>query len=184
MAFELQKVLVMKLHRQTVWSRGLRGSSNFVAIAALLVDNVAHAGDCPPLLQTLFSCNTGTKTIAVCGSPDLTATSGVLQYRFGRSSKAELSYPPAGADWRRFTRGGTLMFSGGGGAFLAFSKAPYRYVVYSAIGRGWGSRAGVVVEKGGQKFASFACNGDASSELGPDLFLRAGIATVDDFELP
>jgi len=77
------------------------------------------------------------------------------------------------------------MFSGGGGAFLAFTNAPYRYIVYSATGRGWGNKAGVVVEKNGKRVTSLACKGKATSELGPDLFSKAGIE-VDDgsFELP
>jgi hypothetical protein len=156
-----------------------------VVLALLSVDAAAHAADCPPRQQTLFACSTGAKTISVCGSPDLTATTGALQYRLRGRSRVELSYPPAGADWRAVTRAGTLMFSGGGGAFLAFSRAPYRYVVYSAVGRGWGSKAGVVVEKNGKKIASLACKGEARSELGPDLFSKAGIETADDgFELP
>jgi hypothetical protein len=174
----------VKLHRQSVRRPGSLGLGIAAALGALLVHDAARAADCPPSLQALFSCRTGTKTIAVCGSPALSTTSGVLQYRFGSASKMELSFPPAGADWRTVTRGGTLMFSGGGGAFLAFSRAPYRYVVYSAVGRGWGSKAGVVVEKEGKRIASLACDGEARSQLGPDLFTRAGIATVDDFELP
>lgn len=127
----------------------------------------------------------GTKAVSVCGSPDLTADSGFLQYRFGRLAALELSYPPAGTDWRKVTHGGTLMFSGGGGAFLAFTNAPFRYVVYSATGRGWGSKAGVVVEKNGRKIASLACKGKVKSELGPELFSAAGIETADDsFVLP
>ena len=108
-----------------------------------------------------------------------------MQYRFGRPAAVELSYPPAGADWRKFARGGTLMFSGGGGAFLAFTNAPYRYIVYSATGRGWGSKAGVVVEKNGKQIAILACKGKATSDLSPDLFSKAGIKVADDsFELP
>lgn len=174
----------MKLQRQSARRPGSRGLGLAAAVAALLVHDAARAADCPPSLESLFFCRTGTKAIAVCGSPALGTTGGVLQYRFGSSSKTELSYPPAGGDWRGVTRGGTLMFSGGGGAFLAFSRAPYRYVVYSAVGRGWGSKAGVVVEKDGKRIASLACDGKARSQLGPDLFTRAGIATVDDFELP
>jgi hypothetical protein len=78
-----------------------------------------------------------------------------------------------------------LTFSGGGGAFLAFARARHRYVVYSAVGRGWGSKAGAVVEKDGKRIAILACRGEAMSQLGPDLFSRAGIAPADeDFELP
>jgi len=146
--------------------------------------HAAGVADCVPPQTTLFSCSTGTKTISVCGSQDLTANSGLLQYRFGRPAVVELSYPPADADWRKVTRGGTLMYSGGGGAFLAFTNAPYRYIVYSAVGQGWGSKAGVVVEKDGKQIVSLTCQDQPTSELGPDLFSKAGIEEADDgFEL-
>ena len=164
-------------------SRVLRTGA--VVVALLRVDAAALAADCPPPQQTLFACATAAKTISVCGSPDLTATTGALQYRLRGRSTLELAYPPAGADWRAVTSAGTLTFSGGGGAFLAFSRAPYRYIVYSAIGRGWGSKAGVAVEKNGKRIANLACKGEARSELGPELFSRAGIASSEDgFELP
>lgn len=156
------------------------------AIAAVL-STVASAAavDCTPPERTLFSCSTGTKKVSVCSSEGTAGAPSLLQYRFGRPAAVELSYPPAGADWREVVSGGTLTFSGGGGAFLAFAKEPYRYVVYSAVGRGWGSRAGVVVEREGKQIAHLPCLGNAISELGPDLFSTADIKVVDDgFVLP
>lgn len=140
---------------------------------------------CAARERTLFSCATATKKVAVCASAQLTPTTGSVQYRFGRADAVELAYPPEGADWRAVTRGGVLMFSGGGGAILAFSKRDVRYVVYTAIGRGWGSKAGVVVERRGRRIASLACRGEVTSVLGPDLFAQGGIeTTAEDFELP
>lgn len=145
----------------------------------------ADGAGCLPPQRALFSCSTGSKTVSVCGSPDLSANSGSLQYRFGSPQAVELAYPPAGADWRKLTRAGTLIYSGGGGAFLAFDNRPFRYIVYTAVGRGWGSKAGVVVEKDRKRIASLACKGEVTSELGPDLFSMAGIAEFDEnFELP
>lgn len=145
----------------------------------------AEATACAPPQRALFACSVGAKVVAVCASPDLAADAGRVQYRFGRPDALDLAYPPADADWRTLTRGGTLVYSGGGGAFLAFARAPYRYVVYTAVGQGWGSRAGVVVEKGGRRIANLACKGEVTSELGPDLFTRAGIAEAETaFELP
>jgi len=121
----------------------------------------------------------------VCGSRDLAPSAGRIEYRFGRARAAELRYPPAHVEWRRVTRGGTLTFSGGGGAFLAFTRAPYRYIVYTASGRGWGPRSGLVVEKKGRRIAGLRCTGALTSELGPALFEAAGIEVADDaFELP
>ena len=156
------------------------------AVAALPLHVLAVDGShCVPPERALFSCSVGARTVSVCQTADLTAPSGALQYRFGRPAALELSYPPAGADWRAVTRGGTLAYSGGGGAWLAFTNAPYRYIVYSAVGKGWGSKAGVAVEKNGRRIASFRCSGKPASELGPGLFSQAGIAEVEDgFELP
>ena len=139
---------------------------------------------CPAGHRVLFSCSTGAKAVQVCGSPDLSATGGGVQYRFGRPAAMELNLPAAGTEWRAATRGGTLMYSGGGGAYLAFANAPYRYVVYTAIGRRW-EKSGVVVEKDGQRIASLNCRGKVVSELGPDLFSAAGVETsTEEFELP
>jgi hypothetical protein len=141
----------------------------------------AHAqGDSATLCaadeHTLFACRSGRKTVSVCASADLSADAGRVQYRFGAPGAVELVYPAADADWRRLTSAGTLMYSGGGGAYLAFARPPYRYVVYTAVGRDWGSRAGVVVEKHGLRIASVACSHEPSSALGPDLFARGGFA--------
>jgi hypothetical protein len=145
----------------------------------------AEPTSCPASQRAVFACSTGAKTVAVCGSADLSATAGTLQYRFGRPRAVELAYPAAGADWRSVTRGKTLMFSGGGGAFLAFHKGPYRYVVFTAVGRGWGEKAGVLVEQNGRRIASLRCKRPVVSELGPDLFSQAGIAEAEaDIELP
>ena len=156
--------------------RLLTGSSVVFLLCALARVAAAGASHCSAKEQILFSCNTGRKTVSVCASPDLSPTAGSLQYRFGRRGAPELLYPAAGADWRQVTRGGTLTFSGGGGAYLSFAKEPYRYVVYTAIGKGWGQKAGVVVEKGGKRLTSLPCTDKETSDLGPDLFARAGIA--------
>ena len=148
------------------------------------------AGDgtgCAAEQRVVFSCSTAKKLVAVCASPNLNASSGQVQYRVSRAGALELSYPSAGADWRteQTVQSGTLLFSGGGGAFMSFTNAPYRYVVYSASGRGWGSKAGVVVEHKGRRIAHLKCQGKVISELGPDLFMQAGIAdAAASFELP
>ena len=147
---------------------------------------VAAGVECGPAERTAFACSTGAKSVSVCSSETATPGGpGFLQYRFGGPAGTELAYPLAGSDWRQVVTGGSLTFSGGGGAFLAFAHPPYRYVVYTAIGRGWGARAGVVVEKEGRRITHLPCVGPATSELGPDLFSAAGITVADDgFVLP
>jgi hypothetical protein len=157
------------------------------ALVALMPPYIAAAGPshCAAKERTLFSCSTGRKTASVCASAVLSATEGRLQYRFGRPKAPEFAYPPPGADWRRVTRAGVLTFSGGGGAYLAFASGPYRYIVYTAIGKGWGEKAGLVVEKNGRRTMSLPCKGKETSELGPDLFARATIPEDSaSFDLP
>lgn len=140
---------------------------------------------CTPDEQVVFQCDIGARRVAVCASRGLGAQGGQLQYRYGRPAAVELAYPSADTPWRDVTRGGTLMFSGGGGAWLAFTRGEHRYVVYTAIGQGWGDKAGVVVERGGRRLAVLGCTRPPVSDIGPDLFERAGIPTLEEgFELP
>ena len=154
-------------------------------LTALPLHAAAGPTACQPPQRNLFSCSTGTKIIAVCASPDLMANFGSLQYRFGRPATLEWSYPPLGTDWRSVTRGGTLIYSGGGGAFLAFTRSNHRYIVYTAMGIGWGTKAGVAVEKNGKRIANIACKDSPASKIGTELFSEAGIELIDEgFELP
>lgn len=158
-----------------------------VAFALALLPCAAETvpSHCSADEQTLFNCSTGGKTVSVCAAPNLSADTGSAQYRFGPPGAPELVYPPTAAGWRKLTRGGVLTFAGGGGAYLAFTNGPYRYVVYTAIGSGWGEKAGVAVEKNGKRVASLPCKGKETSELGPDLFTKAAIAEdTAGFDLP
>jgi hypothetical protein len=172
----------MSDHRRPAGTRVARcwvtlGVALAVALAVVPLAGAAEtvASHCSAHEQTLFNCGTGSKTVSVCATLDLSAAAGSVQYRFGPVGAPELVYPPA-AGWRAQTRGAVLTFAGGGGAYLAFTNGPYRYVVYTAIGRGWGEKAGVAVEKSGKRMASLPCKGKETSELGPDLFVKAGIA--------
>jgi hypothetical protein len=96
-----------------------------------------------------------------------------------------MSLPQAGLDWRMSVRAGTLTFAGGGGAYVAFRGKSYRYVVYTAIGRGWGKKAGVAVEKNGKLVSNLRCSQEPVSELGPDLFHNSGFPEdAEGFDLP
>ena len=159
-----------------------------LALLALSTASV-HAADlslCRPDERPLFACATGNgKQVALCGSADLSSAAGSLQYRFGRPDAVELAQPAPGADWRALTRAGRVMYSGGGGAWLAIANGPYRYVVYSAIGRGWGIREGLVVQKNGRQVAHLPCQGETVSELGSARFADIGITEDEqEFELP
>lgn len=149
-----------------------------MAITAALAAPARAATHCGPGEDVVFSCSTGAKTASVCAAKDL------IQYRFGRDGRPELVWPPA-SDGRDKVRAGTWTFAGGGGAWLAFHKPPFRYVVYTAIGRGWGEKAGVAVEQNGLIAANLPCENKPVSAIGPDFFARAGIGNDDvPFDLP
>ena len=169
------------------WRVCVMATFGAAAVGVALAPNHARAGSalCPMPERVLFSCAVGAKEVAVCASGKLTETTGIVQYRFGRPSRVELAYPPEGGDWRSVTRGATLAFSGGGGAFLVFDRPPYRYVVYTAVGQGWGSKSGVLIERSGNRIANLTCTNAANSELGPALYSLAGILPFEEsFELP
>jgi len=154
-----------------------------VAVAA--PGTSAMPAACVAPQRAVFACPVGGRQLVVCATDPLSATEGALQYRYGPADAAELVLPAPGADWRAGTRSGTLMFSGGGGAYLAFASGRYRYVVYTAVLRGSGPRAGLVVERDGRLLSSRRCSAPALSSLGPGLFEQAGVpADERGFELP
>jgi hypothetical protein len=133
----------------------------------------------------IFSCNTGTSVVSVCASKDLSARVGTLQYRFGPIGQPSLVFPEITARLEVVIRVGTLAFSGGGGAYIRFRRSQYAYVVYDALIKGSGERAGVAVIHAGRTIANLSCKGPAASALGPDFFAQAGLVTdEEDFEIP
>jgi hypothetical protein len=90
------------------------------------------------------------------------------------------------ADFRKFVSAATLMFSGGGGAYMRFGPDDSPFVVYTAIGQGF-NESGVAIEASGKLLTSLKCKDDPHSQLGPDLFAAAGIPDGEpslDFDLP
>jgi hypothetical protein len=142
----------------------------------------ATSTQCATNERIIFSCATGNKVVSVCASGDL--AHGSLSYRFGPLERPEISYPSPGES-RDVVKAGHWVFAGGGGAWLAFHRSPYRYLVYSAIGRGWHEKAGLAVEKDGHLLRNLRCRGTLLSELGPDFFSSAGIPDDETpFDLP
>jgi hypothetical protein len=56
---------------------------------------MAQSSHCTQSERTLFSCplTQSKKIVSLCASPDLSPSSGYLQYRFGRANAAELAFP-------------------------------------------------------------------------------------------
>jgi hypothetical protein len=172
---------------------GIARISNSVIKSALLtliylIAFHANAADshCNEQEQIVFSCSLGKKIVSVCASAELTPASGYLQYRFGAKNALELVLPASrDSNQRETISANTLMFAGGGGGYLRFINGHYQYVVYTAIGKGWGTREGVLVKKGAKKIANFKCQDIPTSQLDNDFFNRAGL-TIDpeEFLLP
>jgi hypothetical protein len=138
--------------------------------------------------QVVFSCTTTTKkVVSLCSSSPLTEDAGYLQYQFGVAGRApELSYPTTREHPKNLFLSGTMMFSGGGGAYLKFTNAEYTYAVFTGIGKGW-EKEGVVVQKARKQIAYLQCKGPWTSQLGPDFFDKVKIPKdpqESDFEIP
>jgi hypothetical protein len=144
----------------------------------------ATSAHCATNERIVFSCATDNKVVSVCASGDLAQYNGSLTYRFGPLGRPEISYPSPGESGD-VVKAGRWVFAGGGGAWLAFHRSPYRYIVYSAMGRGWHEKAGLAVEKDGRLLTNLRCRGMPISELGPDFFSSAGVPDDETpFDLP
>lgn len=164
---------------------------NWLALSGLiyLASSSAIAADshCSEQEQTVFACSLGEKIVSVCASKDISQAGGYLQYRFGKPKAPELMFPSTTKPFshRSDIQARTLMFSGGGGAYLRFINGKYNYIVYTAIGKGWGTKDGVSVEKDGKLIANLKCRDVPVSILGEDFFTRAGLTSdQDEFLLP
>lgn len=158
-----------------------------VAINLAWISQLAAAADthCTKEESVIFSCKTGQKIVSICATKSISTSSEYPQYRFGRKGSPEMIFPIEKQQSNADIQANTLRFSGGGGAYIRFSTGQYAYVVYTAIGRGWGEKAGIVVEKDHKLQAKLTCKKPVLSELGPDFFQQAGLAEDQrGFELP
>lgn len=148
-----------------------------------------QAADAPKSLcqadeDIVFACSTGKKLISVCASQNLSAADGYVQYRFGNEGNIEMSVPESKAHPSKFSTGGSLMYSGGGGAYMRFNNGGYGYVVYSGMGKGW-DKQGVAVEKDGKLLTNILCKNTSIETIGPDFFEKNAIPEDKvGFEIP
>lgn len=147
---------------------------------------VATDSHCNEQEQIIFSCSLGKNIVSVCASKDISQNSGYLQYRFGHKNALELVFPASTETFHRANiHAQSLMFSGGGGAYLRFINGQYNYVVYTAIGKGWGTKEGVAVEKNKKRIANLICQDVTISMLGDEFFTQAGLPLDEnEFSLP
>lgn len=168
-----------------------------LGVGALSVGCVVPAGAAPVTQcaagdTVVFSCSTGSRILSVCASGDIDHGKALMQYRYGPKGKPELVYPDEPRSPRGLFKPGTLMFSGGGGAYLKFTTSGHTYTVFSAIGNwgktGKGTAEGVAVESNGKPLVNLRCRQDANfeqGELGPDFFEKAKLGEPEhDFDVP
>ena len=151
------------------------------SICSLGLANESH---CTSDEMTIFNCHIGKKIVSVCAKGNFKSL-GYLQYRYGPNNSPELVLPKSKIFSLTNIKANTLSFSGGGGAYIRFQKDRYSYVVYTAIGKGWGQKAGIAVEKNNKLQINLPCKDKEISELGPDFFDQAGLERDQmGFELP
>jgi hypothetical protein len=175
--------------RQAIIGTGLTLALFAAAARADAVPTATVTDLCTASETVVFSCAVARRrVVSVCASSALSPTEGYMQYRFGTRARLEAAVPKDVADandWRGSVESRSLMFAGGGGAYLRFNSAPYAYVTYSAIGRGWPEKRGVMTMKGDAMIANYPCVGKYRSILGAALFRNAGIAEDRvELELP
>jgi hypothetical protein len=114
---------------------------------------------CAPAERVYFSCRIGLKTVSLCGSEQLTKTSGYLQYRFGRIGiDPELIYPPTqmhprGQFWDYLSMSAQAVFNE-----IGFQLEEYRYrIIINTAARVESFGYGVTIEKNGKLLKTLRC---------------------------
>ncbi|WP_322059488.1 hypothetical protein [Paraburkholderia sp. J63] len=142
--------------------------------------------------SVVFSCEVGKAYASVCASQDLSPTQGYIQYRHGQPGHLDMEYPSVSSSRMAVFKAGSLIFSGGGGAWLRIVRNSFSYTIFTASGKwakngGIADAAGVVVKKNNRDIASKSCSGRPTSQLGSEFFRKAGIQESSDpdaFEIP
>ena len=117
---------------------------------------ISHAADgagtlCEKTDKVVFSCplDTANKIVSICSSVDASGSSAHFRYVYGRLSKPELVFPPAGhPDTDAFANSHLVYGGGTGGTAYSFSNGGYKYIVYSISGTNF-DRGGVLIQRAG-----------------------------------
>jgi hypothetical protein len=131
---------------------------------SLRADVVAEktAGLCKSTESILFSCSTKNgKLLSVCSKLNDTNVSKV-EYRFGKVNQVELTLPNNNVDHISYN---SVMYSGGGGAYVRFKHGDTDYIVFSKIIKGEGESSGVLIRKKGKKSAQVRCKLEGEVDL-------------------
>lgn len=97
----------------------------------------------------IFACNlSGGGVVSVCGSENLSGSTGALYYRFRRTGQTEIQIPsdtPPSANPLDAVRLISKSFEWGSGGYLRFHNGQKDYVVYDYFIGGLGNRSGLRV---------------------------------------
>ena len=123
------------------------------------VDTLCERGE-----QVLFSClidRKPAKILSLCGSMDLDAKRGYLQYRFGTTTKIELEYPPSPKNSQNAFRYGFSLNEAqirqASIVAVSFNRGDYRYEVFESIFSADAATNGVRVTTPDRTIADFSC---------------------------
>jgi hypothetical protein len=128
---------------------------------------------------SVFICQNGAKIASLCSSQ----ANGTkrLRYVFGAPKKIELSYPPDGVAAKDAFRNGDIMYSGIGGEYIQFTKAPFDYFVFYVMGGGTNFR-GVIVEKNKKNIGNQVCTGKSDDDLTTPFFNEMQLPHIQEYE--
>jgi hypothetical protein len=123
---------------------------------------IKTTGLCESTESIIFSCSTKNgKLLSVCSKLNAPKVSKV-QYRFGKVNQVELTLPRTNSDSISYN---SVMYSGGGGAYVRFKHGDTDYVVFSKIVKGEGESSGVLIQKKGKKSAQVRCEVEGDVDL-------------------
>jgi hypothetical protein len=121
-----------------------------------------NTGLCASTELNIFSCSTKNgKLISVC-SELTTSKVAKIEYRFGKMNKVELTLPKSSEDQVSYN---SVMYSGGGGAYVRFNHGDIDYIVFSKMVKGEGASSGVLIHNKGKKSVSVRCKIEGDVDL-------------------
>jgi len=126
----------------------------FLAVAAYPGSSSGQTSLCQSDEQDVWSCSTARKTYSICASRDLDGSSGYMQYRVGKPSAIEFSFP----EDLKHPRGVFEFSVLAKGVSLAFENKGFEYGVYESVMGG----ATIVVSQKGRELSTIQC--DTSTE--------------------
>ena len=122
--------------------------------------------------QVFFHCSVqgGRKMVSLCGSSQITATEGYLQYRFGSASKVELEFPRQRVESQKQFQYAHYLRYQVDRTEVSFQRAGYTYTLFDSYEgdiRPPRRQRGVLIDIPGtkQKSVTLQCHGTVTNKL-------------------